>query len=102
MKFLVRIPYSLSMPLGMAASCFSSSRRSSLVFLIPVIEATVPDDGSERSDRMTARHGFSALGKHDPAAQTLRPRQTGTANYRAAFPITRLSRAQGRRQLERR
>ena len=33
MMFLVRIKYSLSMPFGMAASCFKSLRLSSLVFM---------------------------------------------------------------------
>jgi hypothetical protein len=37
MKFLVRIAYNLSMPFGMAASRFKSSRRSSLVFMIAVM-----------------------------------------------------------------
>jgi hypothetical protein len=37
MKLLVRIAYSLSMPFGMAASRFNSSRRSSLVFMMAVL-----------------------------------------------------------------
>ena len=37
MKFLVRIKYNLSMPFGVAASCFNPSRRSSLVFMNAVI-----------------------------------------------------------------
>jgi hypothetical protein len=45
MKFLVRIKYSLSMPFGLAASCFSSALRSSLVFMIAVIDTTFSDDG---------------------------------------------------------
>jgi hypothetical protein len=40
MKFLVRIKYSLSTPFGMAASCFNSFRRSSLVFIIAVISTS--------------------------------------------------------------
>jgi hypothetical protein len=45
MKLMVRIKYSLSMPFGLAASGFSSSPRSSIVFMIAVIEGTVSDDG---------------------------------------------------------
>jgi len=40
MKFLVRIEYSLSMPVGLAASRFNSSRRSSLVFMIAFVSTS--------------------------------------------------------------
>jgi hypothetical protein len=41
MKFLVRTKYSLSMPFGLAASCFSSALRSSLVFMIAIWTVTL-------------------------------------------------------------
>jgi hypothetical protein len=58
MKFRVRIAYSLSMPFGVAASRFSCSRRSSLVFMIAAFDRLfVMMVGAEKYVHMLATPG---------------------------------------------